>query len=297
MHPREFFGKSITKEKIKTKKREFHLDVLTFKDFYLKIKIANIRKKLTDNESINNELCLDKKTHRDTINVKLMVKALEELAEEEQLVLIEEEKEEAERLKKAKEEKKKETIGEGSEVETPRSDAEAQTRANEEGKESGQTPKKKDSMKELKDSYGLEMTRFGNANIRSKNGTQSPMLGQFAHLNTIEEDKNDTQTSNYVDGASEREDSRLLSSNQLRGSNMAGLEFDEGESHRTSTHKSLEKLSKTLSRDGKQASASQVVDSPSGIDKINTYVDLPVSNSCTNTKVEGRLTGRSESQK
>ena len=62
-------------------------------------------------------------------------------------------------------------------METPRSDAEAQTRTNEEGKESGQSPKKKDSMKELKDSYGLEMTRFGNANIRSKNGTHSPMLG------------------------------------------------------------------------------------------------------------------------
>ena len=95
------------------------------------------------------------------------------------------------------------------------------------------------------------MTRFGNANIRSKNGTHSPMLGQFAHLNTIEEDKNETQTSNYIEGASEREDSRLLSSNQLRSSNLAGLEFDEGESHRTSTHKSLEKLNKTLSRDGK----------------------------------------------
>ena len=250
MHPREFFGKSITKERIKTKKREFHLDVLKFKDFYLKIKIANIRKKLTANESINNELCLDNKTHKDTINVKLMVKALEELAEEEQVVLIQEEKEEAERAKKAKEEKKKETLGEA-EVETPRSESEAQPRTNEEGKESGQSPKKKDSMKELKDSYGLEMARFGIANTRSKNGTHSPLLGQFAHLNTIEEDKNDTQTSNYVDGASERDDSRLLSSNQLRSSNMAGLEFDEGESHRTSTHKGLEKLNKTLSRDGK----------------------------------------------
>ena len=47
MHPREFFGKAISKEKIKTKKREFHLDTLKFTDFYLKVKIANIRKKLT----------------------------------------------------------------------------------------------------------------------------------------------------------------------------------------------------------------------------------------------------------
>ena len=55
LHPREFFGKSVTKELIKTKKREFHLAVLKFKDFYLRIKIANIRKRLTENESLNNE--------------------------------------------------------------------------------------------------------------------------------------------------------------------------------------------------------------------------------------------------
>ena len=92
MHPREFFGKAITKEFIKTKKRKFELDVLKFKDFYLRIKIANIRKRLSENESLNKELCLDQKTHKDLINVKLMVKALEELAEEEQKKLVEEEK-------------------------------------------------------------------------------------------------------------------------------------------------------------------------------------------------------------
>lgn len=83
LHPREFFGKAVTKENIKTKKREFFIDVMKFKQFYLLIKIANIRKRLTENESLNNEICLDKKTHKDLINVKLMVKALEELAEEE----------------------------------------------------------------------------------------------------------------------------------------------------------------------------------------------------------------------
>lgn len=53
LHPREFFGKSITKEKIKTKKREFVIDVMKVKDFYLRIKIASIRKRLTENQSIN----------------------------------------------------------------------------------------------------------------------------------------------------------------------------------------------------------------------------------------------------
>ena len=91
LHPREFFGKAIKKEKFKTKKREFQIDVLKIKEFYLKIKIANIRKKLTENESLNLELCLDKKMHKDLFNVKLLVKALEELAEEEQTLLIKEE--------------------------------------------------------------------------------------------------------------------------------------------------------------------------------------------------------------
>ena len=63
------------------------------KEFYLKIKIANIRKKLSENESLNTELCLDKKHHKDLFNVKLLVKALEELAEEEQTILIKEEQE------------------------------------------------------------------------------------------------------------------------------------------------------------------------------------------------------------
>ena len=49
LHPREFFGKAVTKEHITTNKREFYLDVLKFKDFYLRIKIANIRKRLTEN--------------------------------------------------------------------------------------------------------------------------------------------------------------------------------------------------------------------------------------------------------
>ena len=31
LHPREFFGKAVTKEHIKTKKREFYIDVMKFK--------------------------------------------------------------------------------------------------------------------------------------------------------------------------------------------------------------------------------------------------------------------------
>jgi hypothetical protein len=71
--------------------------------------------------------------------------------------------------------------------------------------------------------------KFGNSSIRSKNnGTHSPLLGdRFIHLNTIEEEKHETQTSNYIENVSEREDSKLFSSHHLRASNLTGLEFDE----------------------------------------------------------------------
>ena len=60
VHPRDFFGKMIkAKQKVNTAFRTFKVDLLSVKDFYLKIKIANIRKVLTENESLNRELCLD----------------------------------------------------------------------------------------------------------------------------------------------------------------------------------------------------------------------------------------------
>jgi len=77
---------------VKTKKRTYRVDILAIKDFYLKIKIANIRKVLTENESINRELCLDPNTHPKEFNMKLFVRALEDIAEVEQEKLYEEEK-------------------------------------------------------------------------------------------------------------------------------------------------------------------------------------------------------------
>jgi len=54
------------------------------KDFYLKIKIANIRKTLEENQSLNLELSLAHKSHTDVFNMKMLVRALEDIAEEEQ---------------------------------------------------------------------------------------------------------------------------------------------------------------------------------------------------------------------
>jgi hypothetical protein len=49
---------------------------------------------LTPNDSINQQLCLDPKLHSDVFNMKIFVKALEDIAEEEQEKLAAEEQEE-----------------------------------------------------------------------------------------------------------------------------------------------------------------------------------------------------------
>jgi hypothetical protein len=36
---------------------------MKIKDFYLRMKIASIRKRISENQSLNEELCLDKKTY------------------------------------------------------------------------------------------------------------------------------------------------------------------------------------------------------------------------------------------
>ena len=85
MHPREFFGKMVKNNvEFKTSKKSYHVDILQIKDFYLKIKIANLRKSLQENDSLNLELCLDPQLHRDKFNMKTFVRALEDIAEAEQ---------------------------------------------------------------------------------------------------------------------------------------------------------------------------------------------------------------------
>ena len=59
----------------------YKVDVLAIKDFYLKVKIANIRKNLQENESLNKELCLDSVAHPTLFNMKTFVRALEDIAE------------------------------------------------------------------------------------------------------------------------------------------------------------------------------------------------------------------------
>lgn len=97
-HPREFFAKYIKLNvEVANESKSFKVDILSQKDFYLKIKIANIRKTLNQNESINKELCLDPEKYPTVFNMKTFVKALEDIAEEEQSKIFEQEKIEEQR--------------------------------------------------------------------------------------------------------------------------------------------------------------------------------------------------------
>ena len=165
-----------------------------------------------------------------------MVKALEELAEEEQALLIKEEQE----LKVKKDEKDKEKVSltaiTESEPDTPRSDSK-ESEKQKSSKEKINEAKSKEEEKSKESEYGVgsisDIVKFGNSRIHSNsapNSGRSPLMGSGAYhqLNTIEEEKHETQTSNYIEGASEREDSKLLGSNNLRGSNfMKDFDLDE----------------------------------------------------------------------
>jgi len=98
-----------------------------------------------------------------------------------------------------------------------------------------------------------------------------------------------------VENTSEREDSKLLSSNQFRGSNLGGgLDF-ESDGHKSSIPKlSPDDLDQTMSKNDKRMSESHVAQSPSAnIDKVITNIELPDRNSNN----EGRLTGRASLDK
>ena len=69
---------------------------------------------------------------------------------------------------------------------------------------------------------GTEVMRFGNHNAHNRRA------GTSVALNTIEEEKHETQTSNYYEGISEKDNSGMLNSNNFRYSKDAKeFEFDD----------------------------------------------------------------------
>ena len=133
-----------------------------------------------------------------------------------------------------------------SEPDTPRSDSkETDKQPTKEGKATSASEEKLKGKESEYIGAGnvADIIKFGNSRIHANsapNSGRSPLMGGGAYhqLNTIEEEKHETQTSNYIDGNSEREDSKLLGSNNLRGSNfMKDFDLDEEQK------KSLSKLS------------------------------------------------------
>jgi hypothetical protein len=105
MHPREFFGPTIKKEVFGKKKCK--VEIIKLHDFYLRLKLASIRKKLKDIPSLTNFLAIDHAKHPGFVQVKRMIKALEIIAEKEQELMIKEQ-EEKDKLEKEKAEKEAE---------------------------------------------------------------------------------------------------------------------------------------------------------------------------------------------
>jgi hypothetical protein len=92
MHPREFYGPAINRQMIKLKQpiNESHpVDILSAKDFYSRIKAAGVRRTAKEDECLTKFLRLDAKFPH-LMQMKRVVKALEEVAQVEQKKMQEE---------------------------------------------------------------------------------------------------------------------------------------------------------------------------------------------------------------
>lgn len=227
LHPREFFGPAIYKQLVKTKKRENHVEIMQTKDFYLRLKIAGVRKTVKEIENLNGFLCLDAKFPH-LMQVKRVIKALEEVAQGEQAKLQEE-------MIRKQEELLKNKLGVGgaaSIVEEANEDEEetdgdiGEDEKNERKAKAGKHKKgtNQDLIRETGGGIGLLTGgphsgyggySMGGGGMRGAMGgphaSKIQMLMGFNHLNTIEEEKHETQNSAYFrDGdESHREESRI----------------------------------------------------------------------------------------
>jgi hypothetical protein len=92
MHPREFYGPAINRQMIKLKQpiNESHpVDILAAKDFYSRMKAAGVRRTAKEDENLTKFLRLDAKFPH-LMQMKRVVKALEEVAQVEQKKMQEE---------------------------------------------------------------------------------------------------------------------------------------------------------------------------------------------------------------
>lgn len=238
MHPREFFGPTIKKEVFGKKKCK--VEIIKLHDFYLRLKLASIRKKLKDIPSLTSFLAIDHARHPGFVQVKRMIKALEIIAEKEQELMIKEQ-EEKDKIEKEKAEKEaEERAAKGlppltpEEIELAKLEKLAAEEKAKEPKEKQEIDKDKDVIagKPPKGSLEDMLKLQGKASPKGaeKPDTKSKFAshaGPATQLNTIEEDLHETQTSHYSYQVKEGENSdrdgsrhQLSTSNHLRNSNV-----------------------------------------------------------------------------
>ena len=212
MHPREFYGPAIYRQMIKIKTRgESHpVDILHSKDFYARMKAAGVRKAGKENESLNKFLRLDAKFPH-LMQMKKVVKALEEVAQ------IEQKKMQEEIAARAKGEKVPEEIMEESEED----DEEEQKASKKPAKKAKKKGPKGPNMDLLRET-GMNDYFVGASKPGSLNNKMAMLMGGgFTHLNTIEEEKHETQTSNYFrEAGAITESEREYDSTHIRGSKI-----------------------------------------------------------------------------
>ena len=226
MHPREFFGPTIKKEVLGSKKSK--VEIIKSHDFYLRLKLASIRKKLKQNDSLNLFLAIDGEKFPGLVHVKKMIKALEAIAEGEQEIMLkeQEEKEQKERdeiiaeIQSRKEKGLPELSIEEILAQRKKEKLEELEKAKKKEKEISEAA---DSKKPPKGPPGAAIEKIGGKSPKNKFASH---LGPNMQLNTIEEDLHETQTSHYSyqinEGhGSERDGSKhqLSTSNHLRDSN------------------------------------------------------------------------------
>lgn len=225
---------------IKTKagKGDSHpVDILLAKDFYSRLKAAGIRKTGNQDENLNVFLRLDPKFPH-LMQMKRVVKALEEVAQVEQKKMQEEHQKMIEKLENGeipepkKEPSKINKQGDNVIKEIEEEEEEEQPSLEESEQEEEEEPKpkkKKKGSKKKGKGKNMDLVRetggFVNDYFSGAKGPSNKLagvLGGYTALNTIEEEKHETQTSNYFREAAGvvTESDRDYDNTHLRGSKI-----------------------------------------------------------------------------
>ncbi len=258
MHPREFYGPAIYRQMIKCKVRnsESHpVDILHAKDFYQRMKAAGVRKTLKEDENLNKFLRLDTKFPH-LMQMKRVVKALEEIAQIEQKKMQDEMTKKAQKAASGLNDSKIDEENEDKEDDLDEESEEGDI-GEDEKKEAARKMRRKKSKRKgaaamgpsakanmdlireagmgagYMNDYFAGASKIGGAGANPAAQKLAMMMGGsggFSNLNTIEEEKHETQTSNYFrDAANATESERDYDPNHVRGSKI--MDNDEAHAH------------------------------------------------------------------